>query len=81
VVLSREEIEKIIGSIANAKHKLMISLAYVAGLRVSEVVNLKVRDIQLDELSIHLKNTKGKKDRVTVCPEKLKNRSAKYHGR
>jgi len=72
VVLSREEIEKIIGSIANAKHKLMISLAYGAGLRVSEVVNLKVCDLDLAGLIIHLKNTKGKRDRITICPEKLK---------
>ncbi len=72
VVLSWEEINKIIAAITNVKHKLMISLAYGAGLRVSEVVNIKVMDIQLYELTIHLKNAKGKKDRLTVCPEKLK---------
>jgi site-specific recombinase XerD len=72
VVLSRGEIEKIISQIKNLKHKLMISLGYAAGLRVSEVVNLKVRDIQLDELTLHIKEAKGKKDRLTVFPEKLK---------
>lgn len=73
VVLSRAEIESLIGSIQNPKHKLMISLAYGAGLRVSEVVNLKVKDLQLDELTIHLKQSKGNKDRLTVMPENLVN--------
>jgi len=48
-------------------------LSYGAGLRISEVVNLKVKDINLEELTIHLKNAKGKKDRITIFPEKIKN--------
>jgi len=63
----------VISSIKNLKHKLIISLAYGAGLRVSEVVNLKIKDINLDELTIHLKNAKGKKDRITIFSEKIKN--------
>ncbi len=73
VVLSREEIGRVIASITNHKHKTMISLAYGAGLRVSEVVRLKVRDLQFDEGTIHLKQAKGKKDRLTLLPEKLIN--------
>jgi len=73
VVLSRSEIENIINSISNQKHKLIISLSYGAGLRVSEAVNLKVKDINLGELTIHLKGAKGDKDRITIFPEKLKN--------
>jgi len=73
IVLSREEIKNIIDVIRNPKHKLIISLAYGAGLRISEVVNLKVKDINLEELTIHLKNAKGKKDRITIFPEKIKN--------
>jgi integrase/recombinase XerD len=72
VMLSREEIKKIIGVIGNKKHRLIVSLSYGAGLRVSEVINLKVKDINLEELTIHIKNAKGKKDRITVFPEKLK---------
>ncbi|MEW5805263.1 MAG: site-specific tyrosine recombinase/integron integrase [Patescibacteria group bacterium] len=72
IVLSREEIKKIIESIRNPKHKLLISLAYGAGLRISEAVNLKVKDVNLEELTIHLKNAKSKKDRITICPEKIK---------
>jgi len=72
VVLSRSEIKKIINSIENRKHKLLISLSYGAGLRVSEAINLKIKDINLEELTIHLKNAKGNRDRITVFPEKLK---------
>jgi len=72
VVLSRAEIEKIINSIENKKHRLLVSLSYGAGLRVSETVNLKVRDVNLDELTLHLKSAKGNKDRLTIFPEKLK---------
>lgn len=71
IVLSKKEIKKIISHIENSKHKLMISIAYAAGLRVSEAASLKIKDISLDELTIHLKNAKGKKDRITIFPEKL----------
>ncbi len=70
-VLSRQEIETIINSIQNEKHKLLLSLSYGAGLRVSEVINLKVKDINLEELTIHIKNSKGQKDRISILPEKL----------
>jgi integrase/recombinase XerD len=73
VVLSKNEIEKIINSIKNKKHQLLIALSYGAGFRVSEAINLKVRDININELSIHLKGAKGNKDRITIFPEKLKN--------
>ncbi|MFA6184146.1 MAG: site-specific tyrosine recombinase/integron integrase [Parcubacteria group bacterium] len=72
VVLSRLEIDKIISKIDNQKHKMIVALAYGCGLRVSEVVNLKIKDVDLSELVIHLKCAKGNKDRVTIFPEKLK---------
>jgi site-specific recombinase XerD len=71
VVLSRDEIKRVVELIANHKHKTMISLAYGAGLRVSEVVRLKVRDLQFDEGTIHIRQAKGKKDRLTLLPEKV----------
>jgi integrase/recombinase XerD len=73
VVLSKSEIGNILNSIDNQKHKLMIALSYGTGFRVSETINLKVRDINLDELTIHIKGAKGNKDRITIFPEKLKN--------
>lgn len=73
IVLSRDEIQSILNHIGNEKHHLMISLAYAGGLRVSEITNLKVKDIDVQELTIHLKGAKGNKDRITIFPEKLKN--------
>ncbi|MHB8281103.1 MAG: tyrosine-type recombinase/integrase [Candidatus Humimicrobiaceae bacterium] len=72
VILSKDEIEKIIETTKNTKHKLLLSLAYGAGLRVNEIINLKVKDIDLEESTVHLKQAKGKKDRITIFPEKLK---------
>ncbi len=72
VVLSREEISQILENITNQKYKLAVTLAYAGGLRISEIQNLKVQDIDLEELTVHIKNAKGKKDRITVFPEKLK---------
>ena len=78
VVLSQNEIKRLINSIKNIKHKLMISLAYGAGLRISETQSLKVRDVDFDNLMIHLKEAKGKKDRITVLPEKVKMELTQY---
>lgn len=73
IVLSHAEIERIIQMTDNSKYKLMISLGYACGLRVSEVVNLKVADLDIDELVVHIKDSKGKKERISVLPNKLQN--------
>lgn len=72
VVLSRQEISSLINAVKNPKHKLMLSLAYGAGLRVSEVIDLKIKDINFGELTIHVKQSKGNKDRISILPEKAK---------
>lgn len=71
VVLSKEEVGRIIEVLKNKKHRLMIALAYGAGLRVSEVTNLKVADLDFDRGVIYVRRAKGDKDRVTLLPEKL----------
>lgn len=71
VVLSRKEIEGIILKINNKKHKLMMGVAYGAGLRISEVIGLRVGDVDLKNLTIHVKGGKGKKDRMTIFSKKL----------
>ena len=73
IVLSRNEIKEIIDMTSNSKYKLMISLGYACGLRVSEAVQIKVADLDIDELVIHIKEAKGKKDRISVLPKKLQN--------
>ena len=71
-VLTRNEIVQIIKKITNIKHRLMISLLYSAGLRVSEVINLRVSHVSLENLTLTIKQGKGKKDRITVFSEELK---------
>ncbi len=70
-VISRNEIGKILESTQNTKHRLLISLTYGAGLRVSEIISLQVKDIDLDELVVYIRQAKGQKDRISVLPEKL----------
>jgi integrase/recombinase XerD len=70
-ILSVEEIKKLIGSYANFKHRLMIALSYGCGLRVSEVVNIKVHDIDLERQVIMIRQSKGAKDRQVLLPTSL----------
>ena len=63
-VIDKNHILQRIDSIKNIKHKAIISLAYSVGLRVSEVINLKVKDIDSDRMIINIKNAKGRKDRI-----------------
>ncbi len=60
-----------IDNIENIKHKTIISLAYSTGLRVSEVCNLKIEDIDSKRMIIHIKNAKGRKDRVVPLSENI----------
>ena len=66
VVLSKEEIAKILLSVNNIKHKALLMLAYSAGLRVGEVVKLKPEDIDANRKLIFIKGSKGRKDRYTL---------------
>jgi site-specific recombinase XerD len=69
IVLSREDVIRIFESVNNIKHKAILMLAYSAGLRVSEVVKLRVQDIDTKRNMIHIKGAKGRKDRYTVLSE------------
>jgi len=73
IVLTKEEIGIILSTLKNSKHKLILSMAYGSGLRLSELAQLRVNDLDLDELTIHIKLGKGKKDRISVIPTRLKN--------
>lgn len=63
-VIDGEFIKKKLESISNLKHKTILTLTYSVGLRVSEVVNLKISDIDSKRMLIHIKNAKGRKDRI-----------------
>ena len=68
-----------IGKIENLKHKAIISLGFSVGLRVSEVINLKISDIDSKRMIIHIKNAKGKKDRIVPLSENVLQTFRKYY--
>ncbi len=63
-VIDGNFIKERLSKIKNIKHKSLLILTYSVGLRVSEVVNLKIEDIDSKRMLIHIKNGKGKKDRI-----------------
>jgi site-specific recombinase XerD len=63
-VVDGELIKKKLQDIGNLKHKTILTLTYSVGLRVSEVVNLKIENVDSNRMLIHIKNAKGRKDRV-----------------
>lgn len=65
-VLGENEISKLFAALENRKHKAILFTAYSAGLRVSEVVNLRLRDIDVDRMQIFVQHAKGKKDRFVM---------------
>ena len=70
-ILSKEEVKKIIESTHNIKHKTILATIYSAGLRISEVVYLKVKDIDSKRMLIIINQGKGNKDRIVGLSEKL----------
>jgi integrase len=55
----------------NLKHKAILMLVYSAGLRVGDVVRLKLEDIDSNKILIHIKGSKGRKDRYTMLSESV----------
>ena len=66
VILSKDEINSILDATKNLKHKAIIATMYSGGLRVSEVVHLHYDDISRSNKSIHIRNTKNRRDRYTI---------------
>jgi site-specific recombinase XerD len=66
VVLSIEEVARLLAHAPNFKFKVMLSLCYSAGLRVSELVSLKVADLDSSRMVIRVQQGKGRKDRYTM---------------
>ncbi len=77
-ILTPEEVRKMINSLDNVKHKLILKLLYGCGLRVGEIIHLGKRDINFEERLIHVKLAKGRKDRFVKIPESLINELRNY---
>jgi integrase/recombinase XerD len=70
-VLTREEVKTLIDSIKNKKHKLIVMMLYSSGLRLSELVNLRLGDLELNEKVGWVRGGKGEKDRMFVLSDRV----------
>jgi len=71
IVLSRKEVMEMIDKTKNIKHKLVLMFLYYAGLRLSEVINLRWENLDFDRKIIHIKKAKGEKERIVFLHKKL----------
>ncbi|MBD3260863.1 MAG: tyrosine-type recombinase/integrase [Candidatus Altiarchaeales archaeon] len=78
VVLNKAEVKALISTTKNKKHKLVLKLLYYGGLRLSEVRDLKWGDIDPERETIHIKNSKGGKDRIVFIHPELKKTLMEY---
>ncbi len=70
-ILSEQEVVRLIEAPSNFKHRFVIAFMYATGLRISEVLNLKINDVDGDRLELFIRQGKGGKDRLVRIPQKL----------
>ncbi len=69
VVLNKNELQNILTGIKNSKHKCIVSLIFSAGLRRSELINLRLSDIDFERRTVFIYKGKGRKDRISILAE------------
>ena len=79
VVLAKEEIKRILDAENNFKHRLLIMMVYASGLRVSEVIQLKRHDLDLDRKLVLISLGKGRKDRYTILSDVIVSDLKEYY--
>lgn len=78
IILNREELRQLFAAPSLLKHKIVLCLIYSAGLRGQEVVNLKISDIDFQRKSIHIRQSKFKKDRILPLSDYMAKGLRKY---
>jgi site-specific recombinase XerD len=78
-VLSKNDIAKLFTRVDNPKHLLMLKLCYGMGLRVSEIVNLKITNMDSRRMLVHIESAKGKRDRYVTLPSSILEDLRKYY--
>jgi site-specific recombinase XerD len=78
VILSREEVERVIAHATPVKHRTMLLTIYAAGLRLNEVLHLRVTDVDSGRMTIRVEQGKGRKDRYTVLAPRLLDELRRY---
>lgn len=79
IPLDSSEIQLMVNNCQNLKHKTILVLMYATGIRVSEVINIKFSDIDRSRMIIHIKQAKGRKDRIVPMPESLLKLFERYY--
>jgi integrase/recombinase XerD len=77
-ILSTQEFQSILDTVCNLKHRTIICLMYSVGLRVSEVINLELKDIDSKNNKINIRNAKGKIDRIVMLDDSVLGLMRKY---
>lgn len=70
-VLTREELIRIVRAIKNEKHKTIVFLTYSSGLRMGELLQLRIEDLDFERALAHIRGAKGRKDRYTILSQKV----------
>ena len=70
-VFSKDEVKRILNAARNGKHKLLLWIVYSCGLRRSEIINIRLVDLDRDRKILHVKEGKGKVDRIVPVPDKV----------
>ena len=73
VVLSKEELKILFSNVRNEKHRLILMIYYSCGLRLSELLNLKIKDIDFENKVLWVRDGKGGKDRMTIISDEVLN--------
>ncbi|MBW1619825.1 tyrosine-type recombinase/integrase [Empedobacter falsenii] len=68
---SQEEVRNLLNATENLKHKAILTIIYSCGLRLSELINLKIADIKSESNLLLIRQSKGNKDRIVALPDKL----------
>lgn len=79
LVMSEEEVTRLLAAVANLKHKAILVTMYSCGLRISELLALQLTDIQSDRKLVLVREAKGKKDRTTVLANTTLELLRKYY--
>ena len=78
-ILSIREVKAILAASRNLKHRAMLTLVYALGLRSGELIHLRIADIDGERKLVHLKGTKGNKDRILPLPDSLRDLLREYY--
>ncbi len=70
-ILSRGEVTRMLKLTVNLKHRAMLAVMYGSGLRVSEVIKLRIEDVNYENLTLRIRMAKGKKDRSSIFSESI----------